>query len=187
MSQAITLASVSGIATNIPELNGSNFFDWHDQVLITLGCLDLDLCLHIEPVQPTFESTKHERILYDNWKCSNQLSLMIVKSKIAKHIKKSIPNFDRARVFLALAKQQFQTLDKALVGTLMATLTTKKYNGVSSVREHIMELNNSVEQLKGMDMTIYESFSVQFMLNSLSPQFGPFKINYNMQKDKWNV
>ena len=109
---------------------------------------------------------------------------MIVKSKIAKHIRKSIPDSDRARMFLASVEQQFQTSDKALAGTLMATLTTKKYNGVSGVCEHIMELNNIAEQLKGIDMTISESFLVQFILNSLSPQFGPFKINYNTQKDK---
>ena len=58
---------------------------------------------------------------------------------------------------------------------------------MSGVREHILELNNIVEQLKGMDMTISASFLVQFILNSLPPQFGPFKINYNTQKDKWNV
>lgn len=70
---------------------------------------------------------------------------MIVKSKIAKHIRKSIPDSDRARMFLASVEQQFQTSDKALAGTLMATLTTKKYNGVSGVCEHIMELNNIAE------------------------------------------
>ena len=58
---------------------------------------------------------------------------------------------------------------------------------MSGVREHILELINIVEQLKGMDMTISKSFLVQFILNSFPPQFGPFKINYNTQKDKWNV
>ena len=130
-------------------------------MLITLGCLDLDLCLRIdEPVQPIFESTKQERILYENWERPNRLSLMIVKSKIAKHIRKSIPDSDRARVFLASVEQQFQTSDKALAGTLMATLTTKKYNGMGGIHEHIMELNNIAEQLQDIDMTVFEFFLV---------------------------
>nr|XP_027082427.1 uncharacterized protein LOC113704753 [Coffea arabica] len=145
------------------------------------------LCDEVDRHKVDQKDEQKERILYENWERSNRLSLMIVKSKIAKHIRKSIPDSDRARVFLASVEQQFQTSDKALAGTLMATLTTTKYNGVCGVREHIMELNNIAEQLKGMDITIFESFLVQFILNSLPPQFGPFKINYNTQKDKWNV
>ena len=85
---------------------------------------------------------------------------MIVKSKITKHVRKSIPNSDRARVFFVSIEQQFQTSDKALAGTLMATLTTKKYNGMSGIHEHIMELNNIAEQLQDIDMTVFEFFLV---------------------------
>ena len=36
-------------------------------------------------------------------------------------------------------------------------------------------------------MQVDESFLVQFILNSLPFQFGPFKIHYNIHKDKWNL
>ena len=36
-------------------------------------------------------------------------------------------------------------------------------------------------------MKVDESFLVQFILNSLPPQFGPFKIHYNTHKDRWNL
>ncbi|XP_038989907.1 uncharacterized protein LOC120113165 [Phoenix dactylifera] len=36
-------------------------------------------------------------------------------------------------------------------------------------------------------MDVNESFLVQFILNSLPPQFGSFQIHYNTIKDKWNV
>ena len=36
-------------------------------------------------------------------------------------------------------------------------------------------------------MNVDEFFLVQFILNSLPPQYGPFQINYNTMKDKWNV
>ncbi|CAL9098515.1 unnamed protein product [Musa textilis] len=36
-------------------------------------------------------------------------------------------------------------------------------------------------------MNVDESFLVQFILNSLPSQFGPFKIHYNTNKDKWDL
>ncbi|RVW94600.1 Retrovirus-related Pol polyprotein from transposon TNT 1-94 [Vitis vinifera] len=32
-----------------------------------------------------------------------------------------------------------------------------------------------------------ESFLVHFILNTLQPQYGPFKISYNTHKDKWSI
>ena len=32
-----------------------------------------------------------------------------------------------------------------------------------------------------------ESFLVHFILNTLLPQYGPFKISYNTHKDKWSI
>lgn len=92
--------ALSGVISNILELNGSNYPDWHEQVLIFLGCLDLDLYLHInEPAQPTPESSQGEKALYENWERSNRLSLMVIKSKIAKHIRKSILDSTRVHEF----------------------------------------------------------------------------------------
>ncbi|CAD5168108.1 unnamed protein product [Musa acuminata subsp. malaccensis] len=36
-------------------------------------------------------------------------------------------------------------------------------------------------------MNVDESFLMQFILNSLPSQFGPFKIHYNTNKDKWDL
>ena len=69
----------------------------------------------------------------------------------------------------------------------MSTLTSKKYDGVSGVHEHIIEMNNIAKQLKSMERLISESFLVHFILNSLSLQFGPFKTNHNAQKNKWTI
>ena len=32
-----------------------------------------------------------------------------------------------------------------------------------------------------------ESFLVHYILNTLPPQYGPFKISYNTHKDKWSI
>ncbi|XP_009594032.1 uncharacterized protein [Nicotiana tomentosiformis] len=179
-NKAITPDSLSSHMSNIPELNSSNFNEWKEQLEITLGCLDLDLCFRIdEPLE--------EYAVYATWERSNRLSLMIMKSKIDKNICKSIPNSTRAREFLASIEQQFKVSDKTSVGTLMEILTTKTYDGTRGVREHIIEMANMAEQLKAMDITISESFLVQFVLNSLPSQFGPFKISYKTNMNKWTV
>ncbi|RVW95242.1 Retrovirus-related Pol polyprotein from transposon TNT 1-94 [Vitis vinifera] len=50
-----------------------------------------------------------------------------------------------------------------------------------------MKMSDMASQLKGMDMAISEGFLVHFIMTSLPSQFGPFKINYNTQKDKWKM
>lgn len=103
-----------------------NYLDWHEPVLITLGCLDSDLSLRIdEPSQPSDTSTQTEQALYENWERSNHLSLMIIKNKIAKNIHKSILDSTKACEYLNFVGQQFKAIDMALAGTLMTTLTTK--------------------------------------------------------------
>ncbi|KAG6500770.1 uncharacterized protein LOC121997328 [Zingiber officinale] len=107
--KVFTPAPLTGfMLSNIPELNGSNFSDWHEQVLITLGCLDLDFCLQAdEPSKPTDATSVEEKFLYEKWERSNRLSLMIIKSKIAKNIRTSIPESTNARKFLLSVEKKF--------------------------------------------------------------------------------
>ncbi|KAL3498377.1 hypothetical protein ACH5RR_041109 [Cinchona calisaya] len=82
-----------------------------------------DLCFRIdEAALPTPKSTQSEWTLYENWGHSNCLSLMIIKTKIAKHIRKSILESERTREFLALVEQQFEAADKALAVKLGPSL-----------------------------------------------------------------
>ncbi|KAJ1384422.1 Zinc finger, CCHC-type [Sesbania bispinosa] len=41
-------------------------------------------------------------------------------------------------------------------------------------------------RLKSLGMAVDENFLVQFILNSLPFEYGPFQMNYNTMKDKWN-
>jgi len=36
-------------------------------------------------------------------------------------------------------------------------------------------------------MAMDENFLVQFILNSLPSEYGPFQMNYNTVKDKWDL
>jgi len=48
-------------------------------------------------------------------------------------------------------------------------------------------MTNIAAKLKSLEMTVDENFLVQFIVNSLSSEYGPFQMNYNTMKGKWNV
>src|SRR5436853_7783048 len=74
---------ISANANNLPILNGANFKDWKENMLIVLGCMDLDLALRIdEPASLTAASTSDQRKDFEKWERSNRLSLMIIKRGI---------------------------------------------------------------------------------------------------------
>ena len=185
---AMTPAGLHSHLSLIPALNGSNFCDWHEQLLITLGCLDLDLVLRIDkPNLITVESTDEQKDQFEKWERSNRLSLMIIKSTIAKNIRGSVSDNESAKIFLDSVKQQFSRSDKAMAGMLTNKLTSMKYDGSSGVRKHIMEMSDIARKLKTLGMSISESFLVMFVLNSLPPQFSQFKISYNTHKETWTL
>ena len=61
-----------------------------------------------------------------------------------------------------------------------------KYDGSRGVQQHILNMTDKAAKLGSLGMKVDESL-VQFILNSLPPQFGAFKIHYNTHRDKWNL
>ncbi|KAL0307710.1 UNVERIFIED_CONTAM: Retrovirus-related Pol polyprotein from transposon TNT 1-94, partial [Sesamum angustifolium] len=93
----------------------------------------------------------------------------------------------KVKDFLKAIEDQYVRSDKALASTLMKRLSDVKYNGSRSVREHIMHMRDIAAQLKPLEVDISEPFLVHLILNSLPKEYGPFKITYNAQKEKWSV
>ena len=61
-------------------LNGTNFKDWKENVLIILGCMDLDLALRTEQPPPlTTDSSAKAKKDFEKWDHSNRMILMIRK------------------------------------------------------------------------------------------------------------
>ena len=89
--------------------------------------------------------------------------------------------------FLKSVEERFKRADKSLAGTLMAELTTMKYDGQKGIQQHILNMTEKATKLKTLGMGMDESFLVQFVLNSLPSQFAPFKIHYNTNRDQWNL
>ncbi|GKA97571.1 putative RNA-directed DNA polymerase [Tanacetum coccineum] len=185
---ASTLTSNTGYMSGIEPLTGTNFSTWRDQVKLTLGVMDLDHALRIDPPAAlTAESTADQKRAYEQWERSNRMSLMIIKNSISVAIRGAIPDSENAKEYLSSVEEQFKGTSKAHASTLILKMLTSKYDGVSGVREHIMMMRDMANKLKGMDMETSEGFLVHFIMKSLPMQFGPFKINYNTQKEKWKM
>jgi hypothetical protein len=157
-------------------LNGTNFSDWKGQVQFHLGVLDLDIALHEfeKPLFLTDTSNAEEKDLYKAWEKSNRQSIMFMRMTIVKNIKTTLPKTYDAKEFLANVAERFKSTDKSLAGTLMAKLTTMKFDGTRGIQEHVLEMTNLAAQLKTLRMNVDEFFLVQFILNSLPPQYRPF-------------
>jgi len=183
----LIIAAISTTAileSTVPMLNGNNFFEWKENLLFYLGCLELDLALRMdEPLALTDTSTPLEVTKHKRWERSNRLSLMFIKSHVTKSIRGSIPECNKATDFMWAVDEQFVSSDKALTSTLMKKLSSKTFDISRSVREHIMEMRDMTAQLKSLEIDISESL-VHFILNSLPTEYTPFKISYNTHKDK---
>ncbi|XP_042423538.1 uncharacterized protein LOC122011193 [Zingiber officinale] len=182
-------ASITSQITSIETLTGSNFKEWNEQIRLVLGVMDLDYAFWVNKPTPLSDtSTQDEKSAYEKWERSNRLSLMIMKGSISSDIRGGMPDFENAKDFLDSIEEQFQICSKALATTLIINMVNSKYNDLGGVHRHILRMNNmTAAQLKAMDMEIFEGFLIHFIMTSLPSQFGPFKINYNTQEEKWKM
>ncbi|XP_010269099.1 PREDICTED: uncharacterized protein LOC104605861 [Nelumbo nucifera] len=176
---------VIGCLSGIEILTSTNFNKWKDQIMIVLGCMDLDLAIRTDkPTEITSASTGEQKALYEKWERSNCTSLMIIRSTISIAIRGAIPEKESTMDYLKVVEKHFIGSTKTLASTLMIEMITMKYDGRSGIHEHIMKMRDMANKLNGMDMEISEGFLVHFIMTFLPAQFGAFKINYNTQKEK---
>ena len=140
--------------------------------------LDLDLVFEVEKSTTiTDVSSNEEKAHYKSWERSNKLSLMFMTMTIVGNIKSNLPKINNAKEFMKFVEERSQTIDKFLAGTLMSTLTTMKFDSSRTMHEHVIEMTNITTRLKSLGMAVDEGFLVQFNLNSLSSEYGPFQMN----------
>ncbi|CAM8993910.1 unnamed protein product [Rhodiola kirilowii] len=174
---------------NIPMLNGNNFKDWKETMLIHLGCMDMDLALRLPKLDDlTDASTEADEAYWEKWDRSNRLSLMIMKRGIPEAFRGAMTDeVADASEFLTEIEQHFVKNDKADVSTLLACLTSMKYSDKGNVQEYIMEMSHLASKLKALKLELSDDLLVHLVLISLPAQFSQFKVSYNCQKEKWSL
>nr|GEY07875.1 hypothetical protein [Tanacetum cinerariifolium] len=82
-------------SANTPMLTGDNFAEWKENVLLTLGCMDLDLALRGDASpKPTESRMPIVKSNYKQWARSDRLSIMFIKSRSSPSIRDVIPTCD---------------------------------------------------------------------------------------------
>jgi hypothetical protein len=74
---------------------------------------------------------------------------------------------------MTFMEKHSQTADKSLAVTLISTLTIMKFYGSRTIHEHVIEIINIAERLKLLGMNMDGNFIVQFIINSLPPEYNP--------------
>ena len=176
--------SLNSHVSSVSIFNGLNFFDWNEQVQFYFSVLDLHLAiLEEKPATINDASSNEEKAHYKAWERCNRLSLMFMRMTVVDNIKTTIPKTRNAKEFMELVEERSQIVDKSLVGTLMSTLTTIKFDGSCTMHEHVIEMTNITPRFKTLEMTVNGNFLIQFILNSLSFEYGPFQMSYNRQME----
>ena len=149
-STNVSIAIVSANINFILIFNGTNFKDWKDNVLIVLGCMDLDLALRIDRPPPlTMESSTESKKKFEIWDRSNCMSLMIIKLAILETFKIVVSKeLTTAKEFLNDIEKCFMENDKTETSTLLGSLVSMKYKGQGNIREYFIQMSNIASKLK---------------------------------------
>jgi hypothetical protein len=147
---------------DIPELSGDNYKIWKERILLHLGWMDIDYAIRKdEPAGITEASTPDEVDLYEKWKRSNRLSVMLIKTKISAGIRSSIEHHENVKDLIKAIDEQFVSFNKARASTLIIKFSTMKLIEVRGVRDHIMRMRDIAAQLKDLGVTMSFSFLEQ--------------------------
>ncbi|KAL4342439.1 hypothetical protein GQ457_08G014610 [Hibiscus cannabinus] len=184
---ALQPVNMSDNKVDIPKLTSENFKFWKESILLQLGCLDIDYAIRKPEPSITDNSNQADLALYEKWERSNCLSIMFIKSKVPADVRGSIEQYKNVQDLLVAIEKQFQTSQKSLASTLIMKFTSLKLTTVKGVRDHINKMRDLAARLKALEVEMSDSFLVHYILNTLPPQYGPFKISYNTHKDKWSI
>ena len=160
-------ANFYNIKCDILELKGDNYKVWKERTLLHLGCMDIDYVIRKDKPTIIDTSTTAEKALYEQWERSNRLSLMFIKTKIFDGIRGSVDQHDNVKALLKAIDEQFVTSDKALASTLIMKFSYLRLTNVSGVREHIMQIRDIAVQLKTLEVEMFDSFLMHYILNTL--------------------
>ena len=153
-----------------------------------LGLLEFTIAFkQPKPAALTDQSARTERDAFEKWERANDMSLLIIKNSIEEHIRGGIQGCDLAKDFMVAVEEKFKRSGKAETSSHLTTIISTKFDGVGSVREHLLKLVNVANKLNNLDVQITDQFLVHMALNSLSSDYEQVKINYNTQKETWTV
>lgn len=163
--------------TNIEALNGSNYKKWKEDIEIALGLMDFNIAIdEDQPPALTPQITAEEKTKRAKWHKANKMALAIMRKEINETVRGGIPKCDNAKELLDTIANNFKESGKAETGSQLTKLTSMKYDGSWSVREHMLKISNIALKLKDLEVPMTDEFLVHMALNSLPAQYGQLKV-----------
>ena len=97
----------------IMKLNGTNYEQWVESLMINLTIMKLNLALKVEaPPKSVIESSSNEKKFYEDWEYSNSCCLMIIENHMEDSIYEDIPKTENAKEFLDAISKKYTKFSK---------------------------------------------------------------------------
>lgn len=71
-----------------------------------------------------------------------------MRMTVAIILKTTLPKINSSKEFMKFEQTRSQTIDESLASTLTSTLTTMTYDGVRTMREHVLEMTTLAKKIK---------------------------------------
>ncbi|KAJ4773840.1 2-oxoglutarate (2OG) and Fe(II)-dependent oxygenase superfamily protein [Rhynchospora pubera] len=110
------------------------------------------------------------------------MCLMIIKKSIPESFRGTVSDSTNAKEILGEIEKRFVKNEKSEICTLMAKLTSMKYNAKGNIREYVMEMSHLASKLGALKLDISKEIQVCLVLNSLPSQFNQFKVRIRNRK-----
>jgi hypothetical protein len=175
-----------------------NFAKWKADIKMIMAIMNRDNSFredkHVEPIAEGDNDTTLALLKadYDKVKAqserSDRVALMIMDNVIDPVIRGALPkNLENVKAFMAKMEEHFQGSSKANASILMTKMMQVKYDGCCSVRENIFKMVDMSNKSKNLECPLPDPYVIHYVMISLPPIFGNFKINYNSSDKKWTM
>ncbi|XP_050136183.1 uncharacterized protein LOC126611914 [Malus sylvestris] len=181
-SSAVSLKTMNLVVVPIL-IGGSNYRNWRREIELLLTLNEYDIALDTpQPAPLTDKSTKAEKLEFERWTRANKVALSILESEMTDTVRGGIKICVLAKDYFKAIENKFMESQKAEVAQYMTLLTTYKFEGGGSIKDHIMKMTDAAE-----DMNICEKLLVFMILQALHLKFSQLKVSYNTQDKSWAV
>ncbi|XP_010537050.1 PREDICTED: uncharacterized protein LOC104811890 [Tarenaya hassleriana] len=178
---------MSSIVDAIPKLNGSNFEEWKERLLLELCLMDHDFVFFKD--RPDIKDTMSSAEDLERWDRSNRICLMLMRYSIPRHLRGVVPaDVASAKEFLQVLEKSFAVNKFAEESRLLKELTSMRYEGEGdNMWEYVGRMVTIAGKLKAVGSGLEDSVVVSLVLDSLPSQYCRLRASYRHSDEEWTV
>ncbi|KAL0439598.1 UNVERIFIED_CONTAM: hypothetical protein Slati_2442800 [Sesamum latifolium] len=167
------------IETN--KFNGTNYYDWMRNLRIILDFENQGYVLDKPLPTALLEgSSPEERITFEKWLENNYKVRSLILASMTNNIQKQYERLDGVHSIMLHMKEVYAVFDRHIrYAAIKAFFGTKMAEG-SSIQSHGVKMLSLVEKLEDLKVGLNNDTYIDVILQSLSPPYDPFIINYNI-------